>query len=219
MRFRKNRLCFCLLFLLVSSGCSSAELDQLRNERDQLKTRINVLEKKIQLLRKNVSEGEKDVDPLTLSYMEVPELYRFIPKQVPLLLIPKKEAQQLNVVEPNTVVEVHDFVDVNGELWLYITIPVFDTPINMKGWIKETDTQLYTLDKQPTVTQPIIVKAGVPVYKVELFNQVQAIAPVEVEVDQRCFVSDQQEDFLALGCAGGGSYIVQKDYVTYPEVK
>ncbi|MBM7661902.1 hypothetical protein JOC85_002709 [Bacillus mesophilus] len=219
MRFVNFRICLCIFTLLFITGCSSAELDQVRDERNQLEKRVALLEKEIQQLRKSNNNGTHDGETLTLSYIENQQKHRFVDQNVPLLIQPHSEAQPLNEINANTVVEVHDYVDVNGELWLYVTIPVFDTPINMKGWIKETDTQLYTLEKQDQVTQPIILKVGTPVYKVELFNQTQAVETTELEMDQTCFVSDHQEEFLALGCVGGSSYIVNKAHVMYPEVK
>jgi hypothetical protein len=44
----------------------------------------------------------------------------------------------------NTVVDVLDTADVKNVIWLYVSIPVYDTPINYKGWIKETDTVRYS---------------------------------------------------------------------------
>ncbi|WP_456279118.1 hypothetical protein [Bacillus sp. AK128] len=219
MRLRKTRLCLFFFILFVISGCSSDELSQLREERDQLRSKINLLEKENKQLRKEASQVPSNQDMLTFTYLDIKESHRFIPKEVPLLILPNKESQQLNQIQPNTVVEVHDFVDVNGEVWLHVTIPVFDTPINMKGWIKEIDTQLYTTEIQDLVSQPIFLKKGTPVYQFGLFNELQAVEPVEIDMDQNCFVSDRQDDFLALGCAGGTSYIVSKEFVVFPEVK
>jgi hypothetical protein len=45
-------------------------------------------------------------------------------------------------------------------IWLYISIPVYDAPMNYKGWIKESDTVLYTKDKINSVQGDVKVKKG-----------------------------------------------------------
>ncbi|WP_246941640.1 hypothetical protein [Bacillus pinisoli] len=208
-----------LLFSLFLSGCTSEDLELLQNERNQLERRVQVLEQEVAELSKNTQKLANLNGTLTLSYLEKRETYRFIPDEIVLQLIPHNDSIAINKVNKGTVVEVFDYVDVNGEIWLYAGIPVFDNPVNMKGWIKESDTQLYSLEKQAMVIQPVVIKKGTSVYKVEISNQSEAVEPFLLEDEQICFVSDRQGEHVALGCADDSSYIVHKHEIVYPDVK
>jgi hypothetical protein len=194
-------------------------MEEISEERDQLKVRVETLTREIQQLHKQVSLGPKEEESISLAYIEHREKNRFIPKDIPLLLVPQESSQKINQIEANTVVEVNDFVDVHGAVWLYVTIPVFDTSMNMKGWIKEIDTQLYTLERRELVKSPITLKVGTPVYGVDLFNQVNSVSTLELDVEKNCFISDSKDEYLALGCSGGTSFIVKKSNATYPEIE
>jgi hypothetical protein len=41
-----------------------------------------------------------------------------------------------------------------------VQIPVYDSPSNMKGWVKQADTILYTTDKVKNVQGGVFVKKG-----------------------------------------------------------
>ncbi|MBM6619435.1 hypothetical protein [Bacillus suaedaesalsae] len=206
-------------FAIILCGCSNNEIASIQAEADQYKKRIEALEIENRELQQKLTPVQLKQGSLTLNYIEGKDKRRFVEQEVPLLLIPQVDAQVLNKIEPNTVVEVQDFVEVNQEVWLYVTMPVFDTPANMKGWIKEPDTQLYTVETQSKVKSPITLKEGTNVYKVNLFTEIQGTETTKTEVDQTCILSDEQEQFVALSCAGGASFIVKKSDIFFPPVE
>ena len=53
-------------------------------------------------------------------------------------------------------------MSVGQTLWYYVTIPVYDTPSNVKGWIQAKDTKAFTQDKVTQVQSDITVAAGAP---------------------------------------------------------
>ncbi len=222
MKLLKKPMSLLVILLFIVSGCSntteSIEIEGLKNERDQLKASVSVLTEENQQLRQDVSLAQKEVEPLSFNYIETLEKKRFVPKELSLLVLPQEGSQTLNKIEANTVVEIQDFVEVNGEVWLHVTIPVFDSPTNMKGWIKEEESDLYTRETQELVKSPIKVIEGTNVFKVELVSEVSTVNAEKIESDQNCFISDQDE-YFALGCAGGTSFIVKKSDVVYPPLE
>ncbi|MFZ3588807.1 hypothetical protein ACOI1C_05885 [Bacillus sp. DJP31] len=220
MRFSGKYMSLLVASLIFVSGCSNTtELESMKAERDQLKARVVALSEENQQLRQEVSLVTKVVEPLSFNYLEPLEKRRFVLKELPLLILPQVDSQSLNTISPNTVVEIQDFVEVNGEVWLHVTIPVFDSPTNMKGWIKEEDSELYTLEKQEFVKSPVMVKEGTNVYKVDLVTELSTVEAEKNEANQTCFISDEQDEYLALGCAGGTSFIVKKSDVVYPTLE
>lgn len=209
-----------ICILTVSAGCSSEEAVNFTEEREQLQERVNVLTKENEELRQKLkaTKVEEEQPAISLQYMEKQEANRFVSKETPILLTPVKDSQVINIINPNTVVEVNDVVTVNEVVWLYVTIPVFDSPINVKGWMEEEDTELYTEDHKKLVKSPITVKAGTSIYEVDLFNQINTVEATSTENDHHCFISDQQDDYLAVGCGGGKSFVVSVKDVIFPIV-
>ncbi|MBC7345786.1 MAG: hypothetical protein H5U03_10280, partial [Clostridia bacterium] len=81
-------------------------------------------------------------------YMEPPYNKRFVERELDLLILPYDKARALRRISPNTLVDVNDLVQVGGERWLYVTVPVYDTPVDIKGWVREADTVSFTKDKE-----------------------------------------------------------------------
>ncbi|KAA0550057.1 hypothetical protein FZW96_01555 [Bacillus sp. BGMRC 2118] len=210
---------FYFIMIIILSACSNERMGSTTNELDQYKKRIENLEKENKELKGKLQPDQLKQESLTLNYIEGTETRRFVEQEVPLLLTPQAHAEILNTIAPSTVVEVHDVVEVYQEIWLYVTIPVFDTPTNMKGWIKEEDTQLYTHETQPKVKSPVTLQGGTIVYKVDLFTEIQGTEAFKTEGDHICMISDEQEELVALSCGGGTSFIVKKQDIVFPPVE
>lgn len=223
MNFVRRNWLFILGILLIVYVCSitseSKEIQRIKAEREQLKASIGVLIGENQKLLHQLSLIKKDDKPLTFTYLEPLESKRFIPVKLPLLVLPQDGTQILREINQNTVVEVLDFVDVNGEVWLYISVPVFDSSMNRKGWIKEEHSELYTLNKQELVESPIYVNEGTNVYKVDLVTEIYSVTAEKILNEQQCFISDKQEEYFALGCGGDISFIIKKSEIIYPSLE
>jgi hypothetical protein len=73
---------------------------------------------------------------------------RLIEEQCDLLALPVDNSFILRTIEDNTVVTVLDTAVVDDLIWFYVSIPVFDTPNNYKGWIRKTDSVPYTTPEE-----------------------------------------------------------------------
>jgi hypothetical protein len=207
-------LLFIGCLLITHTGCVNPELQQ---ENKKLQATIEVLKQEnVQLLIKLEEYKSQSSQPLSMLFLEKQHNQRYIPKELPLLLFPQEGSSVLNLVQAHSVVTVNDFVDVYGEIWLHVTIPVFDSPMNMKGWIKEEDTELYTAEKKDDVMSPIHVPVDTPIYNVDLSGAITKVENETTQFEKYCFISDDQGEYVALGCAGGESIIVEKSEIRYP---
>lgn len=154
-------------------------------------------------------------------YMQPDYKKRFIQKESRILLLPVDGSPEVqNIIRPNTVVDVNDKVQVDsGGVWLYVTIPVYDSPMNMKGWIKETDTTPYNKENQKLVQSDVNIKAGTPVYETYDFNKISSIETVKLIYDKRGRLVERENGYVLLSCPGGEVIIVKEQYIVYPEIQ
>lgn len=125
---------------------------------------------------------------------------------------------KLNSIWENTVVTVLDTANVNNVIWLYISFTVYDSPSNYKGWIKESDTVSYTIDKISSVLSDIKVKIGEPVYETEDFADIKSIKPIIATDNDYGRIIEKKDEYLKLSCAGGRSIWVKYSSAIYPAV-
>ncbi|MFD1737224.1 hypothetical protein ACFSCX_11740 [Bacillus salitolerans] len=217
---KKVTLLLVISLLLTSSGYMYKKMDGLRMENEQLINRMTVLKtENTKLLNMLENYKSQTTEPVSMLFLEKEHELRFVSKELPLLLFPQEGASGISQVPANTVVSINDIVSVNGETWLHITKPVFDSPMNMKGWIKEVDTELYTHQNKSLVKSPIIVPEQTPIFNVDFSGEIQMVENTTTQSTKQCFISDEQDDFFALGCGGGESLIVKKSQVVYPPIE
>jgi len=132
---------------------------------------------------------EEKLKNISMLYIQPEYKKGFVKNELHILLLPLSGSPELNIIRPNTVVDVNDKVQVpqfnandpsqsdSSEVWLYVTIPVYDSPINMKGWIKEADTVPCTKENQKLVQSDIIIKADTPVYETYDFDKIPSLEP------------------------------------------
>jgi len=158
--------------------------------------------------------------PPPMNYMEPLEKKRFVEKEASILLLPVEGAALIRLVRENTVVDVNDKVQAwNQEEWLYVTIPVYDTPANHKGWIKEADTVPYTRENQPLVQSDVTILEGTPVFRTSSFSQMHRYDEQELSMTVRGRIRERKDGYAVVDCAGGMSFIVDEKYLLYPEVE
>ncbi len=51
-------------------------------------------------------------------------------------------------------------------LWLYVSVPVYDSPINYQGWIRVSETVRLTEDNIKLVQGDIFIKERTPIYDI-----------------------------------------------------
>ena len=156
-----------------------------------------------------------------MTYITYNEKKRFVPKASQILALPFKGSYIFRPIEPNTVVTVFDAVGTgqNG-LWLYVEIPVYDTPVNMKGWIPETETVALTKDNVKLIQSDVIVGKGTNIYQVFEFEKISTTNPVKETFDKRGRLVEKRNGWARLSCPGGSDNIwVQEKDLIYPIVE
>lgn len=132
--------------------------------------------------------------------------------------LPIEDFGILRPIEANTAVPVLDTViSSDNKIWLYVEIPVLDTPINNKGWIMESDIVPLT-EKNRYNAINVAVDKGKPVYEVFEFEKIKSIEPVILEVKIHGIIRETNEQWVRLACPGGQDIWVNKKDITFPPI-
>lgn len=212
-----------VLALTLIVGCSSRITEVEQSKFSKLETENGLLKEQIAQLieEKNKSQLVALNEPLSMTYISYNEKKRFVPRTSQILALPTKGSYIFRPIEPNTVVSVFDAVDTgqNG-LWLYVEIPVYDTPMNMKGWIQEAETETLTRDNVKLVQSDVSVKKGTNIYQVNEFEKISTINPITETYDMRGRLVEKRNGWAKLSCPGGadGIWVQEKDLI-YPIVE
>jgi len=197
-----------VLTLIIGCSFSATELE---------KSKLTRLETENSLLKQQIAQLN---EPLSMTYVTYNEKRRFVPKASQILALPIKGSYVLRPIEPNTVVTVFDAVRTGkNDLWLYVGIPVYDTPMNMKGWITEADTVALTKDNVKLVQSDLIVGKGTNIYEVFEFEKISTTNPVKETFDRRGRLVEKRNGWARLSCPGGSDIWVQEKNLTYPIVE
>lgn len=211
---KKVILSFLLMSFILLIGCSNNS-EALKNENEELKNRINQLETELNARDRKINELQH-ID-LPILYMQNKSSKRFVEKQCDLLALPIDSSLKFRPVSENTVVDVVDTASVNNVTWLYISIPVYDTPMNYKGWIRESDTVLYTKDKMNKVQSDVKVKIGEDTYEIENLEAIEAVKPKKAGILDHGRIMEKKEGYVKIQCSGGREIWVRESAVIYPE--
>lgn len=218
MRIKKY-LSLGVIVIALIAGCSSnstrvdqSKLARLEIENSSLKEQIAKLEEE---KSRGVFNGH-----ISMTYVEYNFKKRFIPKASQILALPVKGSYILRKIEPNTVVTVFDAVACGqNELWLYVEVPVYDSPMNMKGWIPEAETVALTKENVKLVQSDVIVGKGTNIYQVFEFEKIPIINPVKATFDMRGRLEEKRNGWARLSCPGGSNIWVQEKDLVYPMVE
>lgn len=214
----KTIVIFLILLVMLASGCTDPN-QTVKNENEQLKIKISELEKT--LIDKNTKIDDLqliDSGHIGISYMQNTNSKSLVEKQCDILGLPIDNSIRLNHIEENTVITIIDTANVGDIIWYYVSIPVYDTPINTKGWIKESDTVLYTKDKVKSVQGNVSIKEGADVYEVFEFSKIKTTTPYKAEDYLRGRIEEKREGYARLNCPGGNTIWVKEASIIYPEV-
>lgn len=198
------------------AGGTDAKIAKLEIENHTLSDRVASLENERLRLQAEVASFEQR---LSLTYMDYPSLKRFVPMPSQIRALPLNDAIIFRSIEPNSVITVFDAVSENQELWLYVSVPVFDSPTNMKGWIQEKDTVSLTKDNVKQVQSDVTVGKGTTIYEVFEFEKISGTKPVQADNEQRGRLEEKMDGWARLSCSGGLTiWVLEKD-LKYPEVE
>jgi hypothetical protein len=193
---------------------------------------INVIDNKIDYIyydkNKNIIQPTKTINNqenlqsnsdsnLTINYIENKYQKVFVENKIDLIALPLDDSIILNTIYENTVVNVIDTAEVNNVIWLYVSIHVYDTPSNYKGWIKESDTVLYTKDKISKVQSHVTVKDGEDIFETYNFEDISITEPYKSNNDGGR-IEEKKDGFVRIQSAGGKTIWVKEVSIIYPEV-
>lgn len=215
-----KKICIVLLTAaILLSGCSSTS-QTLKNENGKLKSKVTQLQKE---LNSDKSEKDKKAEnnqnkKISINYVENKDKKRFVEKQCELLGLPMNDSIKLRPIEKNTVITVLDTADVENIRWLYVSIPVYDTPSNCKGWIKESDTAAYTKDRISSVQYGVEIKEGENEYETDNFEGIKTTKPSKAVKGDRGYIIEKKEGYVKIGCPGGKIVWLLETSIIYPDV-
>jgi hypothetical protein len=214
------KIIFIILTVLVVmlSGCSGSNKAVIY-ENEKLKNKISQFEKDLNDKNIEINELKKiESEFLTINYIENTSSKRFVEKQCDLLGLPINNSIRLNLIKDNTIVTILDTANVNNDIWFYVLMPVNDSPSNYKGWIKESDTFLYTKDKQKSVQSEVRVKKGDAVYNVEDVSYIKSNIPSKAGDEVHGRILERKDGYVKLECPGGFIVWVKEASIIYPEI-
>lgn len=186
------------------------------NEAANLNNKISTLEDNLQKV--NIEKYSQDTSTLAIDYMEVTDKVRFMEKDGAIHQLPQSASRVLRPISANTLVKVVMKASVNGEAWLFVQIPTYDSATNNRGWIKESESTPFTKDKIKLVKN-IEIKAGSEYYETEEYNDIKNTTPKKFEmIDSGCLI-EKKEGYCKVSQAGGVIVWVKESSIIYPEVK
>lgn len=167
----------------------------------------------------NNVESKNSINGLQLRYIDYTYKKVLIKKEIALLGLPESTGPIINKISNNTVVKVLKSANVKDNIWLYVEIPVFDTPVDFRGWVRESDTIQYTKEQIKLVQSPITIKPEEFIYDVDEFSQIQSNKPIKAKEDDWGRIEEKRNDYVRIECPGGRTIWVKESSIVYPEVE
>ncbi len=213
-------LSFILISCILLSGCSN-DSQAIKNENEKLKNTITQLENKLKEKDSKINElqnNELELSSLPIIYIQNKSSRKFVEKQCNLLALPIDNSIKFRPILENTVIDILDTASVNNVAWLYVSIPVYDSPMNYKGWIKEADTVAYTKDKINKVQSDVKVKKGEAIYETESFDAIGMVKPYNAGIIDHGRIEEKRDGYVKMECPGGKTIWVRESAVIFPEL-
>ncbi|AET67795.1 hypothetical protein Desor_2193 [Desulfosporosinus orientis DSM 765] len=199
-------LLICLSIVASVTGCS---------DQTDLNNKIQSLEDK----NKDFQMELDKINSLSILFEDYKDKQRLVPKESQIYALPIQGLTKLHIIEPNTVIQVLDAAQCQDkQLWLYVSIPVYDTPINSKGWIPESETIKLTKANIGQVQGDISLKKGTPIYEVDEFNKISDASSTKITNDVRGRILKREGSFVYLMSPGGWDFWVEEKYLIYPKI-
>lgn len=184
-----------------------------------LNSKVNTLESKISSIQTEKQSLEENMKPRTLIYINYEYKYRFTDKEIKIYQSPKQEFNQIDILKPNTAIEVEDAVRIdNDEIWLFVKLPINYDSANLKGWIREKDTMPITKENQVKIRN-ISIKEGSQVYKFVEFDEIKGMKPSILDRDFDGNIMQKKDGYYEIGCVGGLVLWVEEKYIVYPPIE
>lgn len=192
---------------------SNEQYQLLIQENSSLKAEIDELQNLISELKKNGELKElNNTEFINVAYIGYDQQYRYIEADKEIFWYPSDSALKVTSLPENALVEVlfagypHE-----NEIWLFVVVPVFDTPSNNRGWIRESDTQKYTKQILKNIEAGIIIRKGTIGYN-------SGGGEVVTEQDSKGLVEKRENGKVLVMFAGGYETWYNEEDLAYPDI-
>lgn len=214
--------------LVIENKKLNEQIKTLENSVSKFNVSINEISKQkdqqIKKLQIELSETKDLLDRYGINnfianYVSYEHKKRFVNKETKLLVFPKNGAEPLSDIFANSVVNVEDAAtnQFNNEIWLFVSIPVYEYPAHRKGWIKELDTLPYTKELQTKVQSPIFIKKGTTFYND--FDNISEKNIEELPYDVRGIIEEIRDSYARITPGAGWDFWVEKKYIIPPSIE
>lgn len=211
-----------ILILIISFLWFLKSTIIINQENKELKTKVDDLQKTIVSFQTENAELRERFKPKILTYIENSYRYRFLENEIKMYQVPGEMYSEIGKLPPNTVVKVDDAVQVNEkEIWLYITLPkpLRSEAINIKGWIKETETSVLTKINREKIVNGVIIKAGTPVYNMIDFEEIKTSKPDSINEDIIGSILVKRNNYIEISRGAGWVFWVESKFISYPPIE
>ncbi|WP_105616350.1 hypothetical protein [Vallitalea okinawensis] len=214
------------------------KISDLEDKNKELMDRNREIEEANETLLKNIDLLEDNIENLQLEIEETAysqfrggllyvgyednELLRVVDHQGSIKALPVEYAEDINVIEANTLIQVLDKVEVHtdselGNEWYYVAIPVYDTPMDYKGWIRVSETIPYSKENQKQITN-VSITNGEKIVESYEFPNFEGEVNYEIADNISGKIEEFRNGYVRLSCVGGRAIWVKEDSLIYPEL-
>ncbi len=172
----------------------------------------------------DIQESINDEDFYTggWDYLELQddEKIRFIKEATEIFALPYLESKETvrSPIWENTIVTVYDKISLSNVEWYYVSIPVYDAPMDMKGWVLAEKTYDYSEETRDLLQSDVYIEIGTLVYEGDEFPEAwKEEELIETTYEQRGRIEERRDGFIKLLCTGGSTLWVREEELIYPE--
>ena len=153
------------------------------------------------------------------------EKVRFVGNKIGLRALPFEDSPNINAIQENSLIHVQDKVSNTGDydnietLWYYVSIPVYDSPIDYKGWVKCKETDPYDKNNKELVQSDVSIRIGAKysgASELPNFNDDTQVQICNERIGGR--ITKRHGDYVYIEGIGGSIYWVHKDDIVYPDI-
>jgi len=197
---------------------TNAGLEALLEESGE---RGDSLEEENRRLANEKARLEEEVESLKVKYMPLyssaaDATVRFVREDTALRFLPGQQEMEIRKIPAGTLVQViQKTVNMEtNETWLYVEVPVFDTPQDNRGYIPVEPTVYFTPDLERRVISPVTVPAGSTLYSAEPGQEGRELeTPAQ---DQKVIIEGRRQGLVLCTAAGGTTFLTAPENILYP---